>query len=170
MNTKSVASIGLDAIEHELNRDIDDPTRDLGFHDPMDLDEVERERQLGMKPMPDPVEHFAPPLALPEYVKHNGDAPRSGMLSAAAIVQEFEATAKEIEKLGAELKAAQERAAHGQEVYAKALTDLTNTAAAFREEAKRVFQQVEDVTAKASEASVLAQELRNKIAQIQNGD
>ena len=170
MNNKSAASIGLDAIAHELGGDIDDTARGLGDWKPVDLDDAERERQLGMKPMPDPVEPFAPPLALPDYVTHNGDAPRSGMLSAAAIVQEFEATAKEIEKLGAELKAAQERAAKGQEVYAKALTDLTNTAAAFREEAKRVFQQVEDVTAKASEASVLAQELRNKIAQIQNGD
>lgn len=156
MNNKSAARIGLEAIAHELAP----PAA-------VDLDDAVRERELGMKPLPDPVVHFAPqgpPLTLPDYVSHNGDTPRSGMISAAAIVQEFEATAKEIEKLGEELKAAQAKAAEGQAVFAKALADLTNTAAAFRKEAVAVFQRVENVTTKASEASALAQELRNKIA------
>jgi hypothetical protein len=155
-STRSASRLGLEAIANELS-----PPQAV------DLDEARAERALGMKPLPDPVVHFAPqgpPLALPEYVSHNGDTPRSGMISAAAIVHEFEATAREIEKLGEELKAAQARAAEGQEVFAKALADLTSTAAAYRKEAVVVFQRVENVTTKASEASALAQELRNKIA------
>jgi len=103
------------------------------------------------------------PQALPDYVKHNEDATRTGMLSAHAIVLEFESAAGEIEKLGEELKAAQLRSEDAQNMLAKALKDLTATAKAYRDEAARVFSHVEHVTTKAAEASVLCAQLRDKV-------
>lgn len=106
----------------------------------------------------------APPQALPEYVQHSDEATRSGMLSAHVIVLEFEAAAKEIEKLGEELREAQARSEEAQNVLAQALKDLTTTAKAYRVEAARVFTHVEHVTARASEASALCAQLNSKVA------
>lgn len=142
---RSVSSLALAAVADEI------------APGPRDLDE----------PADTVVAAFAPPapLPLPDYVEHIADATRVGMLSAQAVVMEFETTAKEIEKLGEELKEAQKRAEAGQEVLTKALADLTETAKAYRSEAARVFKHIEETTTKASEASALCQELRGKIAQ-----
>lgn len=104
--------------------------------------------------------------ALPDYVKHSDDATRTGMLSAHAIVLEFESAAAEIEKLGTELKAAQVRAEEAQAMLANALKDLTATAKTYRDEAARVFAHVEHVTTKASEASALCAQLRERVVAI----
>ena len=45
----------------------------------------------------------APVLAMPEYVEHHEGATEIGKLSAEAIVREYEAAAKDIELMGAEL-------------------------------------------------------------------
>jgi predicted nucleotide-binding protein (sugar kinase/HSP70/actin superfamily) len=142
---RSVASIGLAAVTNEMTPD-----------EPETLDEATV------------LEQFAAPatLPLPDYVAHIADATRVGMLSAQAVVMEFEATAKEIEKLGEELKEAQRRSEAGQAVLKDALANLTETAKAYREEAARVFKHIEETTTKASEATALCQELRSKIMQV----
>jgi hypothetical protein len=127
-------------------------------------DEATQEEALGMKPMTDPVVVYTPKPAMPDYVEHATNVPRSGLLSAEAVVMEFEQTAKEIEKLGQELQAQAAKASEAQTVLATALADLTKTAQAYRDEAARVFKEIEAVTTKASEASALAAELRDKIA------
>src|SRR6202158_4809675 len=45
----------------------------------------------------------APALAMPDYVEHRDGATEIGKLSAEAVVREYEAAAKEIEAMGAEL-------------------------------------------------------------------
>src|SRR5262252_2154952 len=45
----------------------------------------------------------APALAMPEYVEHREGATEIGKLSAEAVVREYEAAAKEIEAMGAQL-------------------------------------------------------------------
>jgi predicted nucleic acid-binding Zn-ribbon protein len=142
---KSASALGLATISSELNLP---PQEYVRQEHPVDLDAV----------------NDAASLKLPEYVKHQEGATRAGMLSAQAIVMEYEAAAKEFEKLGDELRAAQQRVEQQQEVFANALRDLQATAKAYREEAARVFKEVESVTTKASEASTVCAELRNRIA------
>src|SRR6266498_4563343 len=45
----------------------------------------------------------APDMAMPDYVEHREGATEIGKLSAEAVVREYEAAAKEIEAMGAEL-------------------------------------------------------------------
>ena len=105
-----------------------------------------------------------PTAALPDYVRHQDGATRAGMMSAHVIAIEFEAAAKEVEKLGEELKAAQERAEEAQLLVADALKHLADTARAYRTEAAEAFNYVEHVTAKASEAVALCATLASKVA------
>src|SRR3954447_17689561 len=81
----------------------------------------------------------APILAMPEYVEHHEGATEIGKLSAEAIVREYEAAAKDIEAMGAELV---ERVKQCEAMTRDALSvtkEMKETAARYREEAKRVF-------------------------------
>src|SRR5262249_21246027 len=75
--------------------------------------------------------------ALPYYVEHQEGVPRAGVLSAEAVVRDYEAAAKEIESMGVELiDAAKKCEAMTTEVH-NAIADMRNTAAAYREEGKK---------------------------------
>jgi hypothetical protein len=81
---------------------------------------------------------------MPDYVEHQDGVPRVGALSAEAVVRDYEAAAKEIEAMGAELiGAAQKCEAMTAEVH-KAIAYMRDTAAAYREEAKKIFKRIED--------------------------
>jgi uncharacterized protein YukE len=82
--------------------------------------------------------------AMPEYVEHQDGVPRAGALSAEAVVRDYEAAAKEIEAMGAELiGAAKKCEAMTAEVHT-AIAYMRDTAAAYREEAKKIFKRIED--------------------------
>src|SRR5690348_485566 len=98
---------------------------------------------------PDPV-NFGPPmvraptLSMPDYVEHREGATEIGKLTAEAIVREYEAAAKEIEAMGAELI---ERVKQCEAMTRDALAvtqEMKETAMRYREEAKRIFVQIED--------------------------
>ncbi|WP_024512217.1 hypothetical protein [Bradyrhizobium sp. ARR65] len=83
-------------------------------------------------------------IALPDYVEHQDGVPRVGALSAEAVVRDYEAAAKEIEAMGAELiDAAKKCEAMTAEVH-NAIAYMRDTAAAYREEAKKIFKRIED--------------------------
>jgi hypothetical protein len=83
-------------------------------------------------------------IAMPDYVEHQAGVPRVGALSAEAVVRDYEAAAKEIEAMGAELiSAAQKCEAMTAEVH-NAIAYMRDTAAAYREEAKKIFKRIED--------------------------
>jgi hypothetical protein len=106
----------------------------------------------------------APDLAMPDYVEHRDGATEIGKLSAEAVVREYEAAAKDIEKLGEELAAQVKQCeAMSREAFA-ATAELKETAERYREEAKRVFLQIENCSLKTSEVRKLCGELRDKIA------
>jgi hypothetical protein len=85
-------------------------------------------------------------IAMPDYVEHQAGVPRVGALSAEAVVRDYEAAAKEIESMGAELiGAAQKCEAMTAEVH-NAIAYMHETAAAYREEAKKLFKRIEDCT------------------------
>lgn len=101
---------------------------------------------------------------MPDYVEHRDGATEIGKLSAEAVVREYEAAAKDIELLGVELAAQVKQCeAMSREAFA-ATAELKETAERYREEAKRVFLQIENCSLKTSEVRKLCGELRDKIA------
>ena len=81
---------------------------------------------------------------MPDYVEHQEGVSRVGALSAEAVVRDYEAAAKEIEAMGAELiSAAKKCEAMTVEVHS-AIAYIRDTAAAYREEAKKIFKRIED--------------------------
>ena len=106
----------------------------------------------------------APTTAIPDYVEHREGATEVGKLSAEAVVREYEAAAKEIEGMGAELM---ERVKQCEAMTQDALAvneEMKETAARYREEAKRVFLQIENCTLMAAEVRKTCSELKDKIA------
>src|SRR5258706_3115082 len=106
----------------------------------------------------------APALSMPDYVEHREGATEIGKLSAEAVVREYEAAAKDIEAMGAELI---ERVKQCEAMIRDALAvteEMKETAARYREEAKRIFLQIENVTLMTAEVRKTCAELKEKIA------
>ena len=118
---------------------------------------------------PHPV-NFAPPrvaaaiLSMPDYVEHREGATEIGKLTAEAIVREYEAAAKDIEAMGAELI---ERVKQCEAMTRDALAvtqEMKETAMRYREEAKRIFVQIEDCSQMTAEVRKTCTELKERIA------
>src|SRR5262249_33463515 len=134
------------------------------------LTDIEREIEAEVRnrlPVPEP--RFdsiaptagAPALAMPEYGE---GATEIGKLSAEAIVREYEAAAKEIEAMGAEL-IERVRQCEGMTRDALAVTEeLKEVADRYREEAKRVFVQIESCSLLTAEVRKTCGELKERIA------
>jgi chromatin segregation and condensation protein Rec8/ScpA/Scc1 (kleisin family) len=106
----------------------------------------------------------APALSIPDYVEHREGATEIGKLSAEAVVREYEAAAKDIEAMGAELI---ERVKQCEAMIRDALAvteEMKETAARYREEAKRIFLQIENCTLMTAEVRKTCIELKEKIA------
>ena len=106
----------------------------------------------------------APDLAMPDYVEHREGATEIGKLSAEAVVREYEAAAKDIEAMGAELL---ERVKQCDAMTRDALAvteELKETAERYREEAKRIFVQIENCSLMTAEVRKTCTELKEKIA------
>jgi uncharacterized coiled-coil DUF342 family protein len=104
------------------------------------------------------------PSTIPEYVEHREGVTEIGKLSAEALVREYEAAAKEIEAMGADLV---ERARQCERAVAETLAvtdELKEVAARYRAEAKRVFDQIENCSFVVSEVRKVCTDLRDKIA------
>jgi len=111
-----------------------------------------------------PITVRVPRGAMPEYVQHREGATEVGKLSAEAIVGEYEAAAKEIEGMGAELI---ERVRQCETMVQDALAvtkEMKDTAARYREHAKRVFLQIEECSLMTAEVRKTCTELKEKIA------
>jgi hypothetical protein len=107
---------------------------------------------------------LAPAMSMPEYVEHHEGATEIGKLSAEAVVREYEAAAKEIETLGAELI---ERVTQCEAMTRDALAvteELKDTAKRYREEAKRVFIQIEECSQISAEVRKTCIDLKEKIS------
>jgi len=106
----------------------------------------------------------APVMAMPEYVAHREGATEIGKLSAEAVVREYEAAAKDIEAMGAELI---ERAKQCEAMTREALAvnkEMKETAARYREQAKRIFVQIEECSLMTAEVRKTCNELKERIA------
>src|SRR3981189_1452695 len=106
----------------------------------------------------------APALSMPDYVEHREGATEIGKLSAEAVVREYEAAAKDIEAMGGELL---ERVKQCEEMTRDAFAvteEMKDTAARYREEAKRIFLQIENCSLVTAEVRKTCTELKEKIA------
>jgi hypothetical protein len=118
---------------------------------------------------PRPV-NFAPPrvrapaLSMPDYVEHRDGATEIGKLSAEAVVSEYEAAAKDIEGMGAELIDLVKQCEAMTRDALAVTEEMKETAARYREEAKRIFLQIENCTLMTAEVRKTCTELKEKIA------
>ena len=106
----------------------------------------------------------APTMVMPDYVEHSAGATEIGKLSAEAVVREYEIAARDIEAMSTELI---ELVRQCEAVTRDTLTvtkELKETAARYREEAKRVFRQIENCSQVTAEVRNVCTELREKIA------
>jgi L-rhamnose isomerase len=108
---------------------------------PLDLAKLE-EDVVGSLPAIKPPP--APSGQMPDYVVHEEGVTRVGALTAEAVVRDYEAAAREIEAMGAELIDAAKRCeAMTAEVH-NAIGFMRETAASYREEAKKIFKRIEE--------------------------
>jgi len=110
----------------------------------VDFSSLEEEITATPPPLPVRAAPFVNSEPLPDYVEHREGVTRVGALSAEAVVRDYEATAKEIEAMGAELIDAAKRCeAMAAEVHG-AIAFVRETAAAYREQGKNIFKRIEE--------------------------
>ncbi|SRR5579871_1646678 len=110
----------------------------------LDLAKLEADVTSALPGVPVRPTSAVPSEPLPEYVEHREGVSRVGQLTAEAVVRDYEAAAKEIEAMGAELISAAKRCeAMTAEVHT-AIAFMRDTAASYREEAKNIFKRIEE--------------------------
>ncbi len=133
-----------------------------------DVIDIEREIEEEFRKIPTARETqptvAAPNLAMPDYVEHRDGATEIGKLSAEAVVREYEAAAKDIEELGAELVGHVKRCEAMTRDALAVIEELKETAGRYREEAKRVFLHIENCSLVTAEVRKTCIEMRDKIA------
>ena len=137
---------------------------------PFDVSRLEDDvRELALQKSPPPIHAVdyaprtpAPPV--PEYVSHRDDATEIGKLSAEAIVKEYEETAKEIEAIGEIVKDMVGRCEQLVTSASTMLKDIKSTAARYRKEGKRMFQEIETCSSTTDEVRRLCEGFRDRIA------
>ena len=107
----------------------------------LDLTKLEAEITAAPAALPTASAHSGP---LPDYVEHREGVSRVGALSAEAVVRDYEAAAKEIEAMGAELIGAAKKCEAMTADVHNAIAFMRDTAAAYREEAKKIFKRIEE--------------------------
>jgi len=106
----------------------------------------------------------SPAIAMPDYVEHRDGTTEIGKLSAEGVIREYEAAAKEIEAMGAELTELVRQCETTTRDAFGVIAELNETAGRYREEAKRVFFQIENCSLLTAEVRKTCAELRDKIA------
>ena len=134
---------------------------------PFDVGQIEgdiREAVQQRPPHIQAVEHVTRPPAVPEYVSHREDVTEIGKLSAEALVREYEVTAKEIEAMGEFVKEMAQRCEQLTASASDMLKDIKATAARYRKEGKRIFNEIESCSSATDEVRRLCETFRDKIA------
>ena len=101
---------------------------------------------------------------VPDYVSHREDVSEIGNLSAEAIVREYEATAKEIEAVGEFVREMAQRCEQLTTSASTMLKEIKTTAARYRKEGKRIFNEIESCSSATDEVRQLCDSFRDKIS------
>lgn len=109
-------------------------------------------------------------IALPDYVEHQQGVSRVGALSAEAVVRDYETAAIEIESMGAELiDAAKKCEAMTADVH-NAIAYMRDTAAAYREEAKKIFKRIEECAVFTQDVRKTCEEVKRRMSEASGPD
>ena len=133
---------------------------------PFNIAEVEgdiHQAMLHRPPRIQPVEPIPRVLTVPDYVNHREDATEIGKLSAEAIVREYEVTAKEIEAVGEFVKDMAQRCEQLTTSASAMLKEIKATAARYRKEGKRIFNEIESCSSATDEVRQLCETFRDRI-------
>lgn len=101
---------------------------------------------------------------LPDYVSHREDVSEIGKLSAEAVAREYETTAKEIEAMGDVVRDMVQRCEQLTTSASSMLKDIRTTATRYRQEGKRIFDEIESCSSATDEVRKLCDAFRDKIA------
>src|SRR5215831_11369668 len=127
---------------------------------PLDLNQLEADVTAILPSMRPPAFQLQP---MPDYVAHQEGVSRVGALSAEAVVRDYETAAKEIEAMGAELISAAKKCEAMTAQVNTAIAYMQETAKAYREEAKKIFQRIEDCSMLTEDVRKTCEALRQKI-------
>jgi signal transduction protein with GAF and PtsI domain len=133
---------------------------------PFNVNEIEGDIHEAMLQRPQhiqAVESMPRVLAVPDYVNHREDATEIGKLSAEAIVREYEVTAKEIEAMGEFIREMAQRCDQLTTSASAMLKDIKATAARYRKEGKRIFNEIESCSSATDEVRQLCETFRDRI-------
>jgi len=134
---------------------------------PFDVTQIEGEIHEAVQQRPpriQPVESTPRAQGVPDYVNHREDVSEIGKLSAEAIAREYEVTAKEIEAMGEVVRDMVQRCEQLTTSASSMLKDIKATATNYRQEAKRIFNEIESCSSAADEVRKLCEAFRDKIA------
>ena len=136
-------------------------------HEPIfDSEQLEADVTDLVTRMPRPPQrgqHQTAAFQLPEWVKHVEGVPRVGELSATAIAVDWEATAKQIETMGKDLMGLVEQCENQTKTILDAIKYINETATYYREQAKQVFEQIENASILTENVRKACVEMREKI-------
>jgi hypothetical protein len=140
---------------------------------PFDVSQIEGDIREAVQQRPPHIQAVEPTSrapTVPDYVSHREDVTEIGKLSAEAIVREYEVTAKEIEALGEFVKEMAQRCEQLTSTAATMLKDIKTTAARYRKEGKRIFNEIETCSSATEEVRLLCETFRDKISTKATGE
>ncbi|HEX2558399.1 MAG TPA: hypothetical protein VHK86_08780 [Nitrososphaera sp.] len=136
---------------------------------PLDINELDEEIRATIAPQhPRDLDEaevlpYAPKLPLPVYAQHIEGVDNIGRLSAEAIVQQYEAAAKQVEELGVETKEIAAKLTEALKECDEDMRVIAETAQAIRDKGKSIFIQIEDASRITTELRRTCIELKDKI-------
>jgi hypothetical protein len=117
-------------------------------------------RKIGFA-APPKVRMSSPPM--PPYVEHHPDVDQIGKLSAEAVTAQYEDAVKALEAMGTTLVDCVKRAEKMAAGCKDAIAYVQDTAQKYREEAKLIFDRIEQASVMTSEVKSICDEMRKKI-------
>jgi hypothetical protein len=111
---------------------------------------------------------FAPAIRtqtppMPPYVEHHADVDQIGKLSAEAVIAQYEDTVKALEAMGTTLIDCVKRAEKMAAGCKDAIAYVQDTAQKYRDEAKVIFDRIEQASVMTAEVRSVCDEMRKKI-------
>jgi hypothetical protein len=104
-----------------------------------------------------------PSQPMPPYVEHHANIDQIGKLSAEAVITQYEGAVKALEEMGATLIDCVKRAENMAAGCKDAIAYVQDTAQKYREEAKLIFDRIEQASVMAAEVKSVCDAMRKKI-------
>ena len=138
----------------------------------LELVDVEHDIAKALANSPPPRDHrrvdFAPAIRaqtppMPPYVEHHADVDQIGKLTAEAVISQYEGAVKALEAMGTTLIDCVNRAEKMAAGCKDAITYVKDTAQKYREEARLIFDRIEQASVMTAEVRSVCDEMRKKI-------